>query len=206
MISPAPNSGAASVADTAVIEPEKPRARQVLQRSNNRSARGRTPLLRKTLQTDEAQNPPWYRSGLGALGIVLALVAAATWTAKRWIPAARVADGHVLRVVSRAHLSKKQSLALVRIGRRFVAVGISGDRFDVLSEIADPEEVAELAAKTGTSVDSQSDMFDGALLREAAEFKEDVDAVATQRPPAPRRGGREALRALLRRIRTLQTH
>lgn len=206
VISAAPYSRSTSLADSAPIEPVKPRARQVLRRSSRRSAGGRMPLLRETLQADEAQNPSWYRTGFGALAIVLALVGAAAWAAKRWMPSARVADSHVLRVVSRAHLTRKQSLALVRIGRRFVAVGISGDRVDVLSEISDPEEVADLVKRTGISVESQPNMFDGALLREVAEFKGEADSVAAEQPSAPKRGGRESLRNLLRRIRTLQTH
>lgn len=123
----------------------------------------------------EGKVTPWYRTGLGALGIVLSLIVLAVWALRRWVPAARVADNGVLSVVGRIGLSPKHSLALVKMGRRFVLVGVSGDRLSGLCEVADPEEVAELAARVGVETNPRTDAFDDLMLHEAELYKNTQD-------------------------------
>jgi flagellar biogenesis protein FliO len=122
------------------------------------------------------------------------------------MPSARAADSGVLRVVGRAALSSKQSVALIQLGRRFVMVGISGDRLNRLCEVGDPDEVAELAARTGAMPASRAGAFDDLLLREAADFGEhhegDPEGARSIRTNVGRTPKR--LSGLLQRLRALQ--
>jgi flagellar biogenesis protein FliO len=123
---------------------------------------------RRTVGATEGRLTPWYRTGLGALGIVLALIAVAVYAVRRWVPAARITDGGALRVIARAGLSPKHGLALIQVGRRLVLIGISGDRMTGLSEVTDPDEVAELLAQPAAGGRRQSSELFGDLLRQEA--------------------------------------
>ncbi len=154
------------------------------------------------------EDVPWYRSGLGALGIVLAGIAFAAWAVRRWVPTMRGGEVGVLRVVGRAALSPKHSVALVSLGRRFVMVGLAGDRVTPICEVTDPEEVAELTLRTGMPSECPERRFEAELASEEDRYVESrVEAVEpthgssrTRRVPAM-----APLHAILKRLRTLQT-
>lgn len=205
-----------SVSLEPTAEPPKPRgevtpgrsaetARQPVDsaRSSRRSlgprrGRGLTAVL-----PDES---PWYASGLGALAVVLVLIGSGTWAVKRWIPAARRADHRLLRVVARTGLSPKHSMNLVRVGRRFVIVGVSGDRMTALADITDPDEVAELVERIDASPAATPTGFDDLLRSETGHYLDvapDVAAHPSRLADGLRRG-REPLSKLLRRLRSLQ--
>jgi flagellar protein FliO/FliZ len=121
--------------------------------------------------SNEARSTPWYRTGLGALAVVLGLIATLYVFARRWLPSARIGgDDGVMRVVGRTALSPRQSLALVRVGRRFVVVGVSPDRVDAVCDITDSDEVADLAAQSSAKGLSGSSGFATWLNREAADY------------------------------------
>ncbi|MFQ5461732.1 MAG: FliO/MopB family protein [Phycisphaerae bacterium] len=149
---------------------------------------------------------PWYRTGLGSLGIVLAILGGVCLCARKWIPAVRMAESQAMQVVARASVSPKQSVALVRLGRRFVMVGVSPDRMSVLSEISDREEVAHLARVTGTSGESVRPGFEEWLAEESKEFGTDVEDESGAQPDPIRVVGSDngsALTDLLDRLRKL---
>ena len=80
---------------------------------------------------------------LWPLAIVLGVIAALAALFRRWAPrSARFGGGGVIEVLARHHLSPKQSLCLVRVGRRLVLVGVSPERISAVTEIGDPEEAA----------------------------------------------------------------
>jgi flagellar protein FliO/FliZ len=121
--------------------------------------------------SNEARSAPWYRTGLGALAVVLGLIGGLYVFARRWLPSARIGgDDGVMRVLGRTALSPRQSLALVRVGRRFVVVGVSPDRVDAVCDITDSDEVADLAAQAGAKGLSGSSGFATWLNREAADY------------------------------------
>lgn len=162
---------------------------------------------RESTGLSKDRKTPWYRTGIGALAIVLVLVGAGTWVMRRWIPATRIADSRALQVVARVGLSPKHSAVLVGLGRRFVLLGVSGDRVTTLCEVCDPDEVAELAARVGAAGGRATGDFDDLLVREAGGYSAsapaDVDETASARS-----GGspaREPLNDLLRRLRVLQS-
>ena len=81
----------------------------------------------------------------GALTIVLGLIFALRAVFKQVFPAGTAAGAtRAVQLLSRSVLSPKQQLMLVRVGRRLIVVGDSGGQMSALSEISDPDEVAEL--------------------------------------------------------------
>lgn len=164
--------------------------------------RGATPERSPPLS---AVSTPWYRSGLVALIIVLGVVWLAYRAVRRWIPAVRAGESDVLRVVARTTLAPKQHLALIRVGRQFVLVGVSPDRVDRLCVIDEAEEVSDLAVRTNGAAGRKS-RFDEELVREVSEYDREPILEPLERNsvdlPAPDR--RSSLKALLNRLRTLQ--
>lgn len=151
----------------------------------------------------------WYQTGLGSLGIVLAVVAISVWAVRRWVPAARSGSSSAIRVSGRVNLTPKHSIALVHVGRRYLLVGLSGDRMTILSEVSDPDEVADLAARVNESGTRARGTFDDILISEATDFRsatapKDED---TKHVPAAIGGRRRltGLQDLVDRLKSLQT-
>jgi flagellar biogenesis protein FliO len=113
---------------------------------------------------------PWYRSGIGALSIVLAVIVGVFFVLRRFVPAMRAPEGDVLKVVARASLTPKQTLSLVQLGRRFVLVAISAGRVDTLCQVDDTDEVAELMMATGAKFPGRSNPFAAQLRSETANY------------------------------------
>ena len=90
-------------------------------------------------------------SMLGALEMawplcaVLALIGLCAFGFRRWMPSkSPLLGGNVVKILARHYVSGKQSVCLMRLGRRLLLVGVSPDRLSTLCEFTDPEEVAEL--------------------------------------------------------------
>jgi len=149
-----------------------------------------------------ARAVPWYRSGLGALTLVLVLIVAVYWLVRRYLPAARAGDSGVLRVVARTGLTPKQSLMLIRLPRRFVLVAVSQNRVDTLCAIDNEEEVADLFARVHAPVPGKQQQFEGLLQAEEAEYDE-AEVAAAARSHGAGRVSSEALTGLLVKLRAL---
>ncbi|MCG8406211.1 MAG: flagellar biosynthetic protein FliO [Phycisphaerales bacterium] len=146
------------------------------------------------------------------LGIVLGVVALCVLGFRKWMPRTnRWGGSQAIKVMSRHYLSNKQSLCLLRLGRRLVLVGVTPDRISTLGEINDPEEVATLvsAVERGrpgsfTSLFSQSTDRDlaGAEKDEGGDdMIEDERLVSSQ--GLARTGNR--VHELVERVRTLSS-
>ena len=151
---------------------------------------------------------PWYRSGLGALGIVLAVISGAVWCVRRWMPTFGGVETAVLKVVGRAGLSPKHSVALVSLGQRFVLVGLSGDRMTRICEVSDPQEVADLTLRLSQStLGGSPGAFEPLLAGEVNEYADDSKPATEGAGHATDRlgdGAPKPLNALLKRLRSLQ--
>ena len=145
---------------------------------------------------------PWYRSGLGALALVLVLIVAVYWLVRRYLPAARAGDSGVLRVVARTGLAPKQSLMLIRLPRRFVLVAVSQNRVDTLCAIDDAEEVADLSARVHAPVAGGGVQFDQLLQTEESEYDE-AEVLGAARARGAGQAGSDGLAGLLVKLRTL---
>jgi len=153
---------------------------------------------------NDARSAPWYRTGLGALAVVLALIGVVFVLARRWLPSARIGSDHgIMRVAGRLAISPRQSLVLVRVGKRFVLVGVSPERVNAVCEIADAEEVAELVSQADVKGASG---FATWLNREAADYLRrpgEAEKVVASEGEGPG-GASKPLKDLLGRLRNLQ--
>ena len=104
--------------------------------------------------------------------VVVACIYAAVYFIRRYVPTARMMfGGGVVKVVGRTYVSSRQSILLVKVGSRFVVVGVTGTSLTALSEISDPEEVRklteEVAAQGGRGT---GEAFRKALSREEGKY------------------------------------
>lgn len=109
-----------------------------------------------------------------------------------------------LQVLTRQYLSNKQSLCLIRLGRRVVFLGVTPERISTLAELDDPEEVASLV---GTIERNTPSSFTTMLSGFAGRTSEPIDEAATE-PPVGKieidssTAGRQ-IRTLLGRVRVM---
>lgn len=81
-----------------------------------------------------------------SLGIVLVLIFALKWSAKRLFPGqvGVKSSRAAIEVLSRSPLSARQQFLLVRVGKRLVVVADSGGAMSAICQISDSDEVAEM--------------------------------------------------------------
>lgn len=145
---------------------------------------------------------PWYRSGLGAMAIVLAVIVLVTVALRRWLPAAKTVDHSMLRVVARTNVSPKHHAALIQLGRRFVLVGVSPDGMRTLCEVRDGDEASELSARLGSRV---TQAFDEQLLDETRLYERtDGESVSRAATDESEQNEEEPMTDLLQKLRKLR--
>lgn len=109
-----------------------------------------------------------------ALLLVCAMIVVGAYLFRRFVPGAQTATSgtsSALQVMNRAFLSPKQSVALVRVGRRVLVVGVTADAITQLSDIQDPDEVAELVSRCEQSrATSITSSFNSLFKRQTDEF------------------------------------
>lgn len=148
----------------------------------------------------------WYLPGLISLSAVLGMIFAISLLAKKFIlPRTRL--GHrQLEMVARTYLSGKQSVALVKAGRRLLIVGITPNQITSLGSVDDTAEVAELLGVAAAGrPDSITSQFERNMASEAQRFGEPdpVEENFEDRRPDFAQPAREQLRRALSRIRSL---
>lgn len=150
-----------------------------------------------TIRLDPVLPTGW----LAPVFLVLGL-GATLWTLRR---RARGLPGggrtQMLDVIGRVPLSPRQTLYLVRIGRRVVLLGATSDQVRTLIDVHDPVEAAEIvgaaAQARGGSLSSQFTEF---LKTAAAPFREAEPAAVAAAPRSvdEARGGIDRLRQQVR--------
>jgi len=171
----------------------------------------RLPSRRSAHRNDVAGGPsaseptPWYRTGLGALTIVVVAIAVVFLLARRWLPGARMTDSTVMRVVARSSISPRQQLTLVRVGRRLVMLGVSAERVDRLCEITDEAEVAELDARTGSASRFRAGPFTEHLRSASQQFISSAETDGGAKCEPNSRDVPRAFGDLMRKLKTLQS-
>jgi flagellar biogenesis protein FliO len=123
-----------------------------------------------------AARTSWLRTTL-SLGGILGLIGLLAWgyrVASGRGHLAFVARGRhpgLIEVLSRATLSPRQSLCLVRVGPRLVLLGLTPDAVRALDVIPDADLAAQLAAQaTRARSDSHTAEFRSTLEREARAY------------------------------------
>ncbi len=103
-----------------------------------------------------------------ALALVLALLAGAVWAARKYLPGVRqLGASPAVRVLGRTHLSPRQSVMLVKVGRRVLIVGSTADGLRTLDSITDPAEVSELVGLAEMSRAGSATTSFNRLLKQA---------------------------------------
>ncbi len=87
-----------------------------------------------------------WMTSLAPLAIVIALIGGGAWGLRQWAGRGRSGRHSLIRVLNRTFLSSKQSVALIRVGRTLMLVGITAEHIDALATIQDPQEVDRLIA------------------------------------------------------------
>lgn len=175
------------------------------------------PLPRRSAPAGRAESPPSAVRGAGfrttlALGGVVALIVLLAWGYRvaaarggRWSP--RVRHPGLIEVLSRAALSPRQSLYLVRVGPRLVLLGATADAVRPLDVIQDPDLTAALAGQAAQRrPDSHSAEFDRCLEREAVGYSSATGhALDELAVPEERRlaGVRQTLADAVQRLRSV---
>jgi flagellar biosynthetic protein FliO len=170
------------------------------------------PARTEASRTSRWYSDGWYLTGLLSLAAVLGLIFLISYLARRFVlPGARLGSRE-LEVLARTYVGNKQSIAVVKIGRRVIVVGIAGNRISLLATLDDPSEASELIGRLASSrPDSLSRRFSGRLEEEAQRFREaeageppyrDSHPEFTQRAHRQLRAAIDRMRALGRRQET----
>ncbi|MDX1947361.1 MAG: flagellar biosynthetic protein FliO [Pirellulaceae bacterium] len=110
-------------------------------------------------------------SVLGSLGVVLGLFLLVVWFSRRFAPGgSTLLPKEALELLGRAPLGTRQSMQLVRVGKKLILVAVSPTGTETLTEITDPVEVEHLSAlcRRGRA-DSASASFNQVLSQLAGE-------------------------------------
>ena len=165
--------------------------------------------IRRSGRTQEAGVAPWpwYRSGLASLGLVLGAIIVVALVIKRVAKKTHGGGGGVLQVLTRTHLSPKQSIAVVQMGGRLVFVGITPEQINTLRIVEDREEAALLRGQLRIGAGQfGGTAFDKHLSREAKELADGLDIGVEDgcSAPNPQSGAKKDLTGLLDRLRDFQ--
>ncbi len=115
----------------------------------------------------------WSVKDFWPLLSVLALIAVLAWIVKKSLSGRRVlTSSSVIEVLSRTALSSKQSLVLVRMGRRLLLLGVTNDEMHTLCLVDDPDQVAMLVGEVaGERPGSMTQAFARAFEEESQEYE-----------------------------------
>ena len=144
---------------------------------------------------------------LWPLLIVLLVITMLAVALRRWVwRGSRFGAGGVLEILTRHHLSPKQSLCLVKLGRRVLLVGITPDSITAVASIDNPEEVAAIIA----SLERAKPKSFTAMFARATERDWGKDSGGLSAEDVPLAGGQLAatgvnVRDLIQRVRSLST-
>lgn len=142
------------------------------------------------------------------LFVVLGVIVVVLLAARKWLPRSRrLGGGPVLNVLARHYLAPKQSLCLVRLGRRLLLVGITPDRINTVAEITEPNEASEiLAVLECTRPGSFTSVFAGLTQKDLGK-EQHADPIEQCSPVAGRQldATGASVRQLIDRVRSLSS-
>lgn len=129
---------------------------------------------------------------------VLVLIAGIVFILKKYMPARRLLAGSdVLQIVARTHVSPKQQLMLVKLGRKMVMIGVSPDRIQTLAVVDDPDQVAALMGEIAAGSPRS-------MSRAFVETMDDESEAYIELPVNdPTHATRGQLHGLLHKVRTM---
>jgi len=141
-----------------------------------------------------------------ALAVVVALILVAAWLAKRLLPGVRRNGKRgPMQVLATTYLSPKQSLALVRCGRRVILIGVTPEHISSLAVMDETNDLSDLIhPRDGGDGERLSGQFNEALDEAAKDFGRNDAAWEEPLGPNERElaAARQEIRGLLNRVRS----
>ena len=136
--------------------------------------------------------------------IVVGAIVTLAMMVKRWSPGRRGGKARSgLQILNRQYLSNKQSLCLIRLGRRVVFLGVTPERISTLAQVDDPEEVASLVGTIERNTPSSfTAMLSGFAARTPGPIATADEPVAEKIEIDSSSAGRQ-IRTLLGRVRVM---
>lgn len=162
-------------------------------------------IVSRGREITSAPSGPRAFEALWPLLPVLAVMAVAAWLAKRWLPrGSPLSTRGTIHVLARHHLSSKQSLCLVRLGRKVVFIGVTPDRITPLTEFTTAEEAAEItAAARQVSPGSFSSVFKRLADRASQPPEQNEEAANDLAAAKTLARAKAGVRGLLDRVQNL---
>lgn len=153
----------------------------------------------------------WVLNTLGALGIVIGLIVLTrvVWSKLTGQAVATGTNARVVEVLSRTAVAPRNHVVLMRVGQRILICSDSGNGMNTLSEVTDPEEVAELLTTVSSNEPTSiSNSFNAMISR----FNGEYDPAAVHEDEGLDHAehtldrSREKVSALLSKMRQMSSH
>jgi flagellar biogenesis protein FliO len=149
-----------------------------------------------------SETGPGFTRLLLSLAGVIVLIIATGWLYRRLF--GRQQDGRgAIALVSRTLLTPRHQVLLVRAGRRLLVVGDSGQGMNLLCQISDPDEIADLLEE-GVTTRAREGSVEAAVDHKVGEPLPGADFPPLEVPPSLD-AARGEIRALIERVRGLGT-
>lgn len=155
-----PSDTSKTDSDSAKTEPRTP----VADPDKDRPIGDRRSAASETGNSDDGWRLGFFDM-LWPLVLVLGGIGVLFWAVRKYLPGMRKMTGsRAVEVLARTYLSPRQSVNIVRLGRRILVVGQTTDRLSALATITDPDEVSELvglceSASAGSATSSFRNLF-----------------------------------------------
>ncbi len=97
---------------------------------------------------------------IGGLVVIVAVMGGGMYLFRKLLPGrGRLFGGGAAEVLGRTYLDSRRYVALVRVGKRVLVVGVGPEQIGALGELSDPDEVAEVMRQSGPASESGKQTF-----------------------------------------------
>ncbi len=178
------------------------------------------PITRVPGRASRADGQPPSSSGgwvvwlqtLGILGVVLAVMGfVLQWLRKAGVGRSFGGSTAAVQILSRGYLTNKHQMVLVRFGGRILLVGLGPQNVELLSELTDPQEAAQVLTRIeGAKAGSASREFQETMDAASHEYDRLDGAAADDGPTGPAQSEsdvgrlRHELKALIGKMQSIQ--
>ncbi len=114
---------------------------------NQTIKRNKAPAPHSSQRADGGLTSLPYGKMLWPLAAVLGTIGLTAWLLRKWAGGnGRLGSSGAITVLSRHYLSSKQSLCLVRLGRRIVLLGVTPEHITAVADLGNSDEAAAIVA------------------------------------------------------------
>ena len=139
------------------------------------------PNNRSAVNRAENSTLPSIFSILFYIIIFCSLFMLVMWSVRKYIPGHRQLFAHpAMEVLGRTHLDPRRYVALLRIGKRIIVVGVSPEQLTQLSEITSESEISEIMEVARPKSEQGLNIFQRFFQRYALEAVKDEEAAVNE--------------------------